>query len=171
MNEGNPYIQRLKSAGYRLTQARLTVLAVLEAAQGHLTSAQALQLVEQRDPAIGRASVFRSLELFTRLGILRPTYMEGSSTPTYVLLRSGHHHHVICDECRRFFEFDDCGLEALTANLEAEFALKISGHLLEFYGICSDCEADSDTRPEAQTEAQPEAQTEAQPSSQTESPA
>ncbi len=139
MSEQSPYIQSLKRAGYRLTQARLTVLHVLEAEHGHITSADVLAQVERINPAIGRASVFRTLELFTQLGIIRPTYISSSMTPTYVLMRGGHHHHVICTECKRFFEFDDCDLETLTGNLQATLGVQISGHLLEFYGVCADC--------------------------------
>ena len=140
MTAKSPHIQRLKNAGYRLTQARLTVLAVLEAEHGHITSADALKRVERVNPAIGRASVFRALDLFTHLGIIRPTYVDTSLTPTYVMLHGGHHHHVICSECKRFYEFEDCGLEALTQNLEATLDVRISGHLLEFYGVCGDCQ-------------------------------
>lgn len=139
MRQRSPYIQSLKQAGYRLTQARLTVLEVLESEHGHITSADVLEKVERINPAIGRASVFRTLELFTQLGFIRPTYIHTSLTPTYVLMHGGHHHHVICTECKRFFEFDNCGLEALTSNLQRELDIQISGHLLEFYGVCADC--------------------------------
>ncbi len=134
------HTQRLKSAGYRLTQARLTVLAVFEAEHGHITSADVLEKVERIKPAIGRASVFRTLDLFTQLGIIRPTYIDTSSTPTYVMMHGGHHHHVICTACKRFYEFDDCGMEALTRNLEETLDMRISGHLLEFYGLCAACQ-------------------------------
>ena len=140
MTEQNAHIQSLKRAGYRLTQARLTVLRVLEEERGHITSAEMLARVERINPAIGRASVFRTLELFTQLGIIRPTYISSSMTPTYVLMQGGHHHHVICTGCKRFFEFDDCGLEALTSNLQTQLGVQIQGHLLEFYGVCADCQ-------------------------------
>ena len=102
MSAPNPHIQRLKQSGYRLTQARLTVLRVLEAEQGHITSSDVLDKVAEINPSIGRASVFRTLDLFTQLGIVRPTYMHTSLTPTYVLMHGGHHHHVICTDCNRF---------------------------------------------------------------------
>ena len=142
MSLASPHIISLKRAGYRLTQARLTVLSVLEAEHGHITSADVLEKVERINPAIGRASVFRTLELLTQLGIIRPTYINTSSTPTYVMMQGGHHHHVICTGCKRFFEFDDCGLEALTRNLEQTLDIEISGHLLEFYGVCGNCQTD-----------------------------
>lgn len=139
MTADNPHIQRLKQAGYRLTQARLTVLEVLEAEHGHITSADVIDKVEGINPAIGRASVFRTLDLFTQLGIIRPTFIDTSLTPTYVMMHDGHHHHVICTDCKRFFEFDDGDMEALTQSLEETLDVRISGHLLEFYGVCADC--------------------------------
>lgn len=139
MHKQNLHIQHLKKSGYKLTQARLTILGILEAERGHITSAGILAKVGQINPAIGRASIFRTLDLFTQLGIVRPTYIDTSLTPTYVMMSGGHHHHVICTHCKRFIEFDDCGLETLTQNLEQSLNIKISGHLLEFYGVCQSC--------------------------------
>jgi Fur family ferric uptake transcriptional regulator len=135
----SPRAQRLRDAGYKLTQARLTVLDVLERSDGHLTSHDVLERVSARDGSIGRASVFRCLDLFTRLSIIRPTYIDSSATPTYVLLPDGHHHHIICTECSRVIEFEDCNLEALTHELEERLHVMLTGHLLEFYGLCEAC--------------------------------
>jgi len=139
MDKQNPYVKRLKKAGYKITQARLTVLEVLVAEHGHITSSDVLEKVEAINPSIGRASVFRTLDLFTQLGIIRPTYIDTSLTPTYVMMHEGHHHHVICSNCNRVIEFDNCGLEQLTKTLEDKLNVKINGHLLEFYGVCEQC--------------------------------
>jgi Fur family ferric uptake transcriptional regulator len=135
----SPRAQRLHDAGYKLTNARLTVLAVLENSGGHLTSTELLEQVSEADPSIGRASVFRSLDLFTHLSIVRPTYIGSSVTPTYVLMPGGHHHHVVCTNCHRVIEFEDCGLSALETDLEKRLHVHLTGHLLEFYGLCDDC--------------------------------
>ncbi len=137
--EFGPRAQRLRSAGYKLTNARLTVLQALEQRDGHMTSTDVLDAVTQLDPEIGRASVFRALELFTRLSIIRPTYIASSVTPTYVLLPNGHHHHVICTNCNRVIEFEECHLEQLEVELERNLKVRLTGHLLEFYGLCEQC--------------------------------
>jgi len=139
MDIQNPNLIRLKKAGYKLTQARMTVLEVLESEHGHITSSDVLERIEAINPSIGRASVFRTLDLFTQLGIIRPTYIDTSLTPTYVMMHEGHHHHVICTHCNRVIEFDNCGLEQLTKTLEEKLNINISGHLLEFYGLCEEC--------------------------------
>jgi Fur family transcriptional regulator, ferric uptake regulator len=132
-------LDRLKKSGYKLTKARQAVLHALEAAGGHLTSTEVLDQVTSAAPGIGRASVFRTLDLLTRLNIIRPTYGQSSITPTYVLMPDGHHHHMICIVCNRFIEIEECGLEAMARHLEAEMGVKMLGHLLEFYGRCERC--------------------------------
>lgn len=138
-DERSPRAQRLRDAGHKLTNARLTVLGVLEASGGHMTSAEVLEQVSQADPTIGRASVFRTLDLLTSLSIIRPTYIHSSLTPTYVLLPDGHHHHIICTNCSRVIEFEECALAGVEAALEARLHVKLTGHLLEFYGLCDRC--------------------------------
>ncbi|MBK8031578.1 MAG: transcriptional repressor [Chloroflexi bacterium] len=135
----SPRMQRLRDAGYKLTHARITVLNALERGGGHMTSTELLDQVEALDSSIGRASVFRALDLFTRLSLVRPTYIDSSVTPTYVLMPDGHHHHIICTQCSRVIEFEDCSLGALTHTLEERLGVRLTGHLLEFYGLCSTC--------------------------------
>lgn len=135
----SPRLERLRDAGYKLTTARTTVLRVIETHEGHMTSAEILDEVAKQDSSIGRASVFRTLDLLTRLAIIRPTYTAGSATPTYVLMPDGHHHHIVCVQCNQTIEFEDCGLGVLSERLEKEFGVKLTGHLLEFYGVCMAC--------------------------------
>ncbi len=140
-------LQRLRDAGYKITNARLTVLTVLQASGGHLTSAEILEQVDARDPSIGRASVFRTLELLADLAIIRPTYT-GSRAPTYVLLsEEGHHAHIICPACNSVIELEDCCLQDLIAELEARYGISMTGHLLEFYGKCRACSQSGGTSP------------------------
>jgi Fur family ferric uptake transcriptional regulator len=51
----------------------------------------------------------------------------------------GHHHHIICTNCNRIIEFENCGLEDLCDELERRHHVHLTGHLLEFYGVCDDC--------------------------------
>lgn len=135
----SPRAVRLREAGHKLTNARLTVLGVLEDSGGHITSAEVLDKVEAVDSSIGRASVFRTLDLLTSLSIIRPTYLNSSMTPTYVLMPDGHHHHIVCTNCNRIIEFENCGLGEIAAELEERLHVKLTGHLLEFYGLCEKC--------------------------------
>ena len=132
--------QTLKSSGYKLTMPRLTILDLLEQSGGHTTSAELLTLVEQTDPSIGRASVFRTLDLLIKLGIVW-TSGQGGSTIHYMVMPGGHHHHIVCKQCNKLIEFPDCQLGSLLADLEHEYGVQVEGHLLEVYGTCRECQA------------------------------
>lgn len=131
-------IRRIRESGNKLTHARTVVLEALEGLEGHPTSADVVERVKELDESVGRASVFRALDLFTQLNIIRPTYVN-TGTPHYVLMPDGHHHHIVCLNCNTMIEFDDCGLGGLERELEKRMGVKLVGHLLEFYGICESC--------------------------------
>lgn len=142
MNEGlSPRAKKLRDAGHKLTNARLAVLQAIEEHGGHITSTEVLDAVSRLAPEVGRASIFRTLDLLTRMAIVRPTYIDSSITPSYVLMPDGHHHHIICTSCSRVIEFEDCHLAHLEEELEARLNVQLTGHLLEFYGICERCQS------------------------------
>jgi Fur family transcriptional regulator, ferric uptake regulator len=139
-NHDSPGIRALRDAGYKLTTPRLTIIEILEQHGGHLTSTRLVDLVQERDPSIGRASVFRTLELMIKLGIIWPT-LQGGSTVNYMLMPGGHHHHIICTNCNKLIEFADCRLDSLIKSVQDQYGVRVDGHLLELYGVCSDCRA------------------------------
>jgi len=142
-------VQRIRESGNKLTHARVVVLQAIESFEGHPTSAEVLDAVREIDDSVGRASVFRSLDLFTQLNIIRPTYVS-TGTAQYVLMPDGHHHHIVCLTCNKTIEFDECGLGALEAQLEAKLGVQLTGHLLEFYGVCASCQDPSPTEANVQ---------------------
>ena len=138
-------IARLREAGYKITNARRTVLEVLCENQHHLTSADVLEQVESRDPDIGRASVFRTLDLLTELAIIRPTYL-ATRTPNYIVMPdNGHHAHIVCPQCSSVIELGDCEIEDLIKQIAARHQVQFTGHLLELYGICENCARRNET--------------------------
>ena len=88
---------------------------------------------------IGRASVFRTLELLTGLAIIRPTYLRPGAPNYIVMPESGHHAHIICPQCSRVIEIDECEIDGLLETLGDHNNVQITGHLLELYGKCSQC--------------------------------
>lgn len=132
-------IHRLKSSGYKLTNARRTVLEILCSEDAHLTSADVLERASGGQNPIGRASVFRTLDLLSELAIIRPTYLR-PGTPHYIVMpEDGHHAHIICPKCQRVIEIDDCEIEGLLEEIVSRHNISLSGHLLELYGECENC--------------------------------
>lgn len=128
----------LTEKGYRLTRARKAILQALVACGGHVSADDLAEIVRQKAPFVGRMTVYRTLDLLSELGLIRPIY-QGTGAAHYILLTNGHHHHMICTGCGKIFEFDDCVVEEMAQLVGERFDFQVEGHLLEFYGRCPDC--------------------------------
>lgn len=139
MTTTNSLVQQLRAAGYKLTPARLAVLRVIEQEGEHLEPAEILTRAQAIHPALGRATVYRTLELLTQLHIVRPIYV-GEHGPTYIRAEGGHHH-LVCSTCGLVIDFDQCVADQMSTELAERFGFQIQSHLLEFYGRCAACQA------------------------------
>lgn len=134
------YLDRLRTAGYKITPPRLAVLQVIEQDGEHLNPTEILKRAQAIYPAVGRATVYRTLELLTQLQIVRPIYV-GESGPTYIRAEGGHHH-LVCAQCQKIVDFDQCVADQMVQELSERFGFTIQSHLLEFYGVCAACRAE-----------------------------
>jgi Fe2+ or Zn2+ uptake regulation protein len=139
MSKETSFIGRLRDAGYKITPPRLAVLEVIEQEGEHLDPAQILRRAQSIHPAIGRATVYRTLELLTQLNIVRPIYV-GEHGPTYIRAEGGHHH-LVCSTCGIIIDFDQCMAGDMMRDLSDRFGFQIQSHLLEFYGTCVNCQS------------------------------
>lgn len=129
--------QRLQEAGYRLTAPRRAVIEVLETEDGHLSSAEILRRGQLIHPQLGRATVYRTLQILTDLGLMRPLFL--GTRGSQVTCVDGGHHHLLCLSCGSTTHFDDCLLQQVEEIVAARVGFDIKSHLLEFYGLCRDC--------------------------------
>ncbi|MFL5733441.1 MAG: Fur family transcriptional regulator [Chloroflexia bacterium] len=136
-------LERLDQKGYRLTGQRLAVLEEVIGWATPFTSAELLETMQRRVPGIGRATVFRTLDLLTRLGVVQRIHSDpaGGRCHAYLACDDGHHHHLICSSCGRVTDFtEDKELEALVRVIEQRTAFKVEGHRLEMVGRCPACQ-------------------------------
>jgi Fur family ferric uptake transcriptional regulator len=130
--------QKLKQAGYKLTGSRLAVIEVLETHPEHLDHNQILAAGKKIYPHLSRATVYRTMELLVELNLYRPLYL---SEPTQRFIStSGGHHHLVCSKCGAIFEFENCHADQLSRELAEKYHFEIRSHLLEFQGICENCQ-------------------------------
>ena len=129
---------RLRSAGERVTRQRLLVAGAL-AESGRQVSAQDLYDGLRRvDPALGRATVFRTLEALVAAGLARRLEQDGH-VYGYVSCAPEHHHHVACNRCGRVEEIDEAFITPVTERLSSELGFEVDDARLDFYGRCARC--------------------------------
>ena len=87
----------------------------------------------------GIASVYRALELLTRMGLLRR--VELSDAAAYEPAHPGgeHHHHVVCDRCGKVSAFEDDGLERAIDRLAGRLEYDVGRHDVVLRGEYRDC--------------------------------
>lgn len=131
--------QRLKQHGYRLTAPRL---AVVEAVLGHDRPFTAEQLVAQLaegEESIGRATVYRTLEVLASMDVLT-RIVSPDGHPSYISGAPGHRHHLLCQQCGTTVTITSCPMTELLTTLANDTHFLINDHTLEVFGICPSCQ-------------------------------
>lgn len=130
----------LSQKGYRLSEPRKRVMELLETAEVALSPQQIHQELQQNDCELGLVSVYRTLDLLTKLELVTVIY-DPQRNPGYMLSTTGHHHHIVCQECHKALEFsgsDD--INDLVQRVEAETSFQVRDHLLQLFGLCPECQ-------------------------------
>ena len=100
---------------------------------------QALRQVESR---LGRATVYRAVEMLFGLGLLdRIEFADG--THHYRVCGSAHHHHLTCTRCHRVVEVDICLPVDQFASVGRQTDFAIEGHSITLFGRCPACRVKS----------------------------
>lgn len=130
----------LQDAGYRLTGPRRAVVEEIQRTERAFTADELLQRLTVDDTGVGRATVFRTLDLLVQRGVLDRLH-QPDGCHSYLLcgVSDRHHHHLICSDCGAVVEFEDCSVQPLLDELSRRTNFQINGHWLEVFGQCSVC--------------------------------
>ena len=124
--------------GLRATRTRLIVLEVLARSSEHLKVAEVHRRARQIDGRVGLASVYRTMELLSRLQLVKHVHVDHRHRH-YARISERHGHHLVCNGCGLVVEFNDCQLERMTRTLARRTKFRIEGHCMDFFGQCQDC--------------------------------
>ena len=104
----------------------------------HVTAEQMYRQLARKDPHIGLATIYRTLNLFCEAGLAQARHF-GAQTQYDNVWQKGHHDHLICTSCGKIVEFENCQIEALQQEVARKNGFSIETHRLELYGLCSAC--------------------------------
>ncbi|MPZ86847.1 MAG: transcriptional repressor [Nitriliruptorales bacterium] len=130
---------------FRLTPQRAAVLEVVRAATDHPTARDIYRRVRARQPGIGFATVYRTLNLLVAHAEILELQLGDGAVARYDG-NTGHHDHVLCEACGAVADVrvELPALACLKAEAASGFA--VSGYELQFRGRCRDC-----SRPDQET--------------------
>ncbi|MCA9862293.1 MAG: Fur family transcriptional regulator [Thermomicrobiales bacterium] len=128
---------RLRRAGQRVTPQRLVILGAL-LPSGHLAADEVFARVEGQLPGVNRSTVYRTLDLFSELGLVSVTDLGGGARQ-YELLDQPHHH-LICHRCGEAIEMDDALIEPMREAIRARYGFAPQVDHLALFGFCIECQ-------------------------------
>jgi Fur family transcriptional regulator, ferric uptake regulator len=133
-------VDALEGAGYRRTEPRRALADAIAAQDGHFTAAELVREARRRHPGIGRATIFRALDVFASLRLVERVDLPAGDH-AYVACEPAHHHHAICTACGRSLDVGDQGLGEVLAEIGSRSGFAVTAHRLEVFGVCADCRA------------------------------
>jgi Fe2+ or Zn2+ uptake regulation protein len=139
MVELTPLLAAMDRAGYRLTNPRRALAQLVADQDGHFTAADLVAQGRSRRLGIGRATIFRTLEVMTEVGVVERLDLPNGEH-AYVGCEPVHHHHVICARCARTTKVEDCGMSVVAREVARRTGYRIDEHRLELFGLCPACQ-------------------------------
>ena len=138
MKQAGKIIDKLSEQGYRLTPQRMLVLAAIENSDDHISAEEIYAEVIAKYPHVNISTVYRTMELLNRLGLVTETDLGGGRV-RYHPADKGHHHHLVCQQCGKIIDLDESVLVSLEKVLFGEYNFSADLRHLAIFGRCADC--------------------------------
>ena len=132
---------QLISRGVRMTRQRRIILNIIETAKSHLDAGQILRRAQKVDRSINRVTVYRTLQLLKRHGLvdeLDLLHMKGDGH-YYERHPQRDHIHMACLRCGKVTEFESHLFDQLKEQIKSECHFHIAITRVEMGGYCTDC--------------------------------
>ena len=132
-------LEDLAMQGSRLTGPRRQILDHVLRYAVPFTAEELITDLQRSNLQVGRATVYRTLDLLQSGGWLRLVHRPGGEHG-YVVGEPGHQHHLVCRSCGTVIMFEGCELDALLGGLAERLHFRIDDHWVEASGVCHACQ-------------------------------
>lgn len=132
------FVTFLREAGLNVTRTRLAVLRALTELPRHFEASQVwLALRSQVSPA----TVYRTLELLERAGLVRKVEFGEAHAHYERTFGREDHGHLVCRICGRVLEFSGESARRVVEEAAARSDFSLREVVIQGYGVCADCRA------------------------------
>jgi Fur family transcriptional regulator, ferric uptake regulator len=125
--------------GLRRSTTRDLVVETFLAVGDHASVEELTARVRARDPAVGQATVYRTLKLLQECGVAAARRFGDGATRFEPVLARPHHDHLICTGCGEIVEFENPEIESLQLEVARRHGFSTDTHRMELYGRCARC--------------------------------
>lgn len=123
---------------FRSTKPRQVILEELRKVTSHPTADEIYQMVRKRLPRVSLGTVYRNLETMSDSGMILK--LEIAGTQRRYDATTSNHYHLRCTSCGRVDDLPVKNIPGIEEEAKKASSYRITGHRLEFQGICPACE-------------------------------
>jgi len=117
-----------------MTPGRIRLIELLYESKKPLTASDILTSI-----LVHKTTIYREINVLTSRGYIQEVDF-GDGNRRYELSALGHHHHLICMQCKGVTELElTHDFKNVEKRVLAENKFTIVKHNLEFFGVCADC--------------------------------
>ena len=142
MKQPKSIMGKLSKQGYRMTPQRVMILSVIEESNHHISAEEIYAQVTAKYPRVNISTVYRTLELLKRLGLIYEIDL-GEGRTRYHSESKGHHHHLVCQKCGAVIDISESVLFPLQAVLLQAFNFSADLRHIAIFGLCENCRQNS----------------------------
>jgi Fur family ferric uptake transcriptional regulator len=128
---------QLHAYGLRATSQRVLVLAAVRRL-GHGTPEAISSAVRATDPGLNPSTVYRTLDLYERVGLIRHTHL-GPGAATYHAADDRGHLHLVCEVCGAVDEVPSSLAAGLVGSLRTVHGFQPDVEHMAITGTCAQC--------------------------------
>ena len=134
----------LKSVSMKATKKRIMILESLRTSPSPVTAEDIYEKLSQ-SLDISLSTVYRALNAMSDKGIIIKAVRQDGKT-YFHFNDHQHKHELICSVCHRSVDVEDCPFDEISREIAQKTGFVITGHNMEFTGICPNCAGKTDRR-------------------------
>ncbi len=125
----------LKEASLKSTKKRNLILKIISESSSPVT---AEYIHENSNIKMSLSTVYRALNVLCEKNIIEKSIHQ-NGIAYFSMVNKVHSHSIICTVCNKRILLEYCPISSLEEEISKNTGCIITGHNLEFFGICSDC--------------------------------
>lgn len=129
----------LAGQGLKLTNERAALVREIFSTHYHFEADELLFKMKEKSLKISRATIYRTLELLVRSGMVRRVHLGEDHYHYEYVSGNSHHDHLICTTCGSVIEFHDPAIEQRQREICERKKFTPTFHNLQILGVCDSC--------------------------------
>lgn len=133
----------LSSQSLKYTPERRKIFREIADSREHFAADELYMKLKTHNRRVSRATVYRTLDLLVKLGLVRKVCMGVRSSVYENVLKWKRHGHLVCIKCGKLEEFSLDELESTFSGVCDEFDFEPNNRCVQIFGTCHNCKSNS----------------------------